>query len=478
MPSFASFMPAVQRWLPLDDRDPEIPDEVRADVEQHLDERRGQLNQWFVLVRTALVLGLGGYLCIEALTTGAPWPPYLGLLVGYAILNAGIRLLGRRCSACVTWGYGAADLGLLLLLRHLYALDLFGDPNATLVGLLALVLISYTLYAAPTLNAALALASLAATGASIYLDPLETAQLVGAESHPFRAFLLIEYLSIACLVTCIVALRLYRQIIGYSVELYRHLQAEMQSAAERARREQMEDLNRLKQSFITVLSHELRNPIMPLCTALDVVQEEMQAGRLDLEMLGMARESAGTLQRLVGDYVQLADLLAQPHPDAPQWNIPLDDFVRTLLTETEHTRFAVSEMGELTASGDPFMLRGALTAVLRRAELCTPAGERIQIGGRAEQGRVILSVHDPLSHVPLEDAVTLDDVFAPSAERVFYSANTGLELILAQHALRRTGGRLHIDSAPGRGTTVSCVLPAPRDTLGRLSLHQFKTIPA
>lgn len=457
-----------------------IPPEVRTNVDAYLGDRRGELNHWFFVLRTVFALGLAGYLFVTAFVEGSAFAPYLEVLLGYVALNGIVRLFSPRCPICVTWIYASIDVGFILLLRHVYTLELFADPNATLVGILALVLISYTLFAAPTLSITMAITSVIGAGGAIYFDPLptETIGLLNHASHPFRTFVLVQYLSIACLISCMVTLRLHRQIVGHSVEFYRHMQAQLDSAAERARREQVEDLNHLKHNFIKVLSHELRNPIMPLCTALDVVQEEMEQGRLDIEMVEMARESAGTLQRLVGDYVQLADLLTLRDPNAPTWNVALRDFVDTLLCETEHTRYHIQIDEGLRTACDPFMLRGALTAIFRRAELCTPADAHIHVMAGEEQDRVVLSVYDPQSHIPVDDTRSLDDVFAPSTERVFYSANTGLELILAQHALRHINGRIHIDSAPSEGTTVSCVLMTAREELSDFSAQTLKSISA
>ncbi len=481
MNQLSSFISALRRWITAPARPEPIPRGVRADVEGYLAERRGQLSHWFFLMRAGLMLGLAGYLSIDAFVSSAPWPPYLGLLLGYGAANAAVRYAAPRCACIAPWAYGFIDLAFFLLLRHVYALEMFIDPNATLVGFLALVLISYTLYGNPTLSAGLALASMMAAGASIYFDPHPSGapEWAAYADHPFRVFLLIEYLSIACLVTCLVALRLRRQVVGYCLEMYRRMQAAVDSAAERARREQVVDLDRLKRNFISLLSHELRGPIMPLCSSLEVVQEEMEAGRLDREMLDVARESAGTLQRLISDYVQLADLLTKHDAGAPHWNIPLAPFIDTLLnTTTQRARYIVAGLEDRTAAGDPFLLRGALTAIFRRAELCTPEGERITITAREEDEAVVLTVHDPASHLQPQDAESLDDVFSPLSERVFFSANTGLELVLAQHALRRAGARLRVHSAEGEGTTIACVLPPAREDLKPLSIDQFHAIPA
>ncbi len=475
----AAWTDRLRAWLRRDDDDEQpIPEEVHADVHAYLGERRAQLGHWFFLTRLGLALGLVLYLMIDAVLVGAAAPAAAVLLVGYALANLGVRFLCGRAAACAPYGYALVDLSAIVLLRHALVFETVVDPNATMVGLFVLVLISYTLYANPKLGAGLSLATLAATALTIHFGPaLGSAPASALGAAPFQAFLLVEYLSIACLVTCLVALRLRRQVVGHSVEMHRRMQAAIASATERARRERVEEVDRLKRDFIAVLSHELRGPITPLCTALEIVAEEMRHGRTDPEMLEIATDSAGVLRRLICDYTHLAELMMQHDADAPRWNIPLRVLLDTLLADVDGERFGVEAPDELAVSSDPYLLRGALLAILRRAELKTPAGQHATVSTCVEEdGGIVISVHDPASCLSPEESASLDDPFAASSERVFFSANSGLELILAQHALRRIGGRLAIESVPEGGTAIRCTLPGPQDELRWLQPKQLETL--
>lgn len=448
----------LRSWIvPPSPEDP-IPEEVAADVQAHLSERRGELSYWLFLTRLVLALGLALFLLVEMLVTAHTPLSYIWLLAGYAVANVAVHILYKRSLSALPWLYAGMDLVLALLLRHVTHFSAFADSNATLVGLLALVLIIYTLYGSPKLSAILSLAALGAVTGTLYLAPEPDAP----SASPLQPFLRIEYLSATCLVTCLLALRLRKRMTDRYVELYQRMYATVADATSQGQHDDREEVDRLKRDFISVLSHELRNPLTPLSSALEVVQSEMQEGRHDPEMLGIAVESAGRLQRLVHDYTELAELLARPHEDVPCWNVRIKPLMETLTEHALPSRFVLERLESLAAASDPHLLLGALRAVLRRAELRTPQDQPITVRGSTEGDAIVISIHDPTSRLSPEVVESLSDPFASSRERLFASGNTGIELILAQHALHRIGGRLRIDSARKKGTTVHCVLPGAR----------------
>lgn len=443
---------------------------VDADVKAYLSNRRTQLNHWFFLARLSGVLGFLLYGSVNALLGEAPLSPTMLVLGAYLVANAAIYVAVGSEAKTTPWAFAALDASLIIGLRCGFGFEALtaADPNTATAAAFALLLISYTLYGNPTLTPVLSLVALVATSAALYLDPLLTgAGPAGGERESLRAFLLVQYLSVACLVTCILALRLRRQVVAYSLELHRRMQTAVREATERAHRERLEGFNRLKRDFIETLSHELRNPISTLYPSLEFVRAEMEDGRCELDTLDIAMESAEMLERLVKDYGQLAELLTQEEEQTPRWNVDLDTLLDTLVGSERHSRFAVSDLSGLAAAGNPQLLRGALLAVLRRAELLTPSDQPITVRGFADADKTVIAVHDPTSCLGPNTVQTFDNPFSLTDERKYYSKSTGLELVLAQHALRRLGGHLDTDDGPDApaGTTVRCYLPPAQEQL-------------
>lgn len=435
-----------------------LPDEVLLDARAYLDRRAGEVNHFLLLARLAIVGVLLGFFAVDALTATTWSPAGLALVLGWAVLH-GVTAGLYRGTAHANRLYAAYDIALVLLLRHAFFFEALVDPNATMVGLFSLLLIAYVTYGDPRLLAGAAAAMIAATSGSIAWDAW-TASPTDAHLHPLRIFLVLAYLCVVAGTAGFLAYRLREGVLGYSSEVYKRTQASMRTAIERVQRERLEELNRLKRDFIAVLSHELRTPLTPLRTSLEIVQHELD-GEGSREMVGIALSAAGRLQRLVQDYTRLAEVLTLEENALDLWNVRVDDLLAAVL-DGNRSRVVVVEGGErLVVTTNPRLLGGALLALVRRAELVTRPEQPITIHCEQHGGEVVLTIHDPDSFVD-ESTLSLDDPFARSSERTFFAANTGIELILAQHSLSRIGGRVRVESREKRGTTVTCVVPAAR----------------
>ncbi|MFQ5568270.1 MAG: sensor histidine kinase [Rhodothermales bacterium] len=454
-----------------------LPSEVEANFDLFLGQRRAYLDSWFLLVRIALGLGLISYLILDAVGTGFGLPVSVLLVTSYLLANIGVRIACSSGFQHTRWVYAGLDLVAFLLLRHLFQFEVMVDANATMVGCFTLLLVAYTLYSDPRLSGFMALATLAGTVLTLWIDAIRQSPpeasllsvMLAYRTHPLRALLLFSYLGSICLVTHRLAHRLYTQLLRYNVEHQKRTRAAVASAAERARRERLEKLNQLKRDFITVLSHELRTPMTPLLTSLGVLKEEFSR-----EILEIAVDSAAQLQRLMDDYIQLAELLTLEDESLQRLNMPLADIMTVLRTRTSHRDFVMDGLGDLVVCTEPRLLGGTLLALMRRAELLTPADHPIVIRGAAENDTVTLAFHDPANHLEPQVIESLDDPFALSDERAFFSPSTGLELTLARHALRRIGGTLHIESTPEDGTTIRCTLPGSHAEAPWLDDAQFR----
>jgi signal transduction histidine kinase len=446
-----------------EDEDARVPQEVRVDVYAFLRERRVQMDRWFIMVRATVGLGIVGYLSIDAMGASGYLPMAMTAIVVYLLANAAVWYAGGPDFRYARWLFAALDLSFLLVLRHVFQFEALVDLNATMVGFFTLLLIAYTVYSDPALSRAIAVVTIAATGVTLGLDMVHDSSLhvsvIAYRVYPLRVVLLAAYLCSFCLVAYVLALRLRQQVVDYSIELHRRLQASVTTAAERNRREKLEELNGLKRSFIAVLSHELRTPIAPLRSSLEIVRSELKSGDDNIEMVDIAIESASRLQRLVQDYTQLAELLSSENGSIMRWNIRLEPLVREICARSNLYHVRLQGLDGIIVSAAPRLLAGALLALIRRAMLVSTGESLITIRGYTRGDYVTVSIHDPVSHLHVEDCASFDDPFVHSAERTFSSPNTGIELVLAQHSVRRLGGSLAIDSEDGEGTTVSCTLP-------------------
>jgi signal transduction histidine kinase len=95
----------------------------------------------------------------------------------------------------------------------------------------------------------------------------------------------------------------------------------------------------------------------------------------------------------------------------------------------------------------------------------TPEGGRIRVeAGPGPDGRVEIRVADTGIGIPSTDLPRITERFYRADKtRSRDVGGTGLGLAIVKHLVQAHGGELHIESALGRGTTVSFTLPAGED---------------
>ena len=445
----------------------ELPSEVHKDLGKFLLERRAYTDSWFFLVRVSIALAIIGTLAADAVMNGRGQVEAVLWVTGYVFCNIVIHGVSNSGFQYARWGYAGLDFLVIMLLRHHYQLKALLDPNATMIGLLSLLLIAYVHYSDVRLTSMMVVSVLVVTVLTLWLNILfvqfDTPLLSSVSSYyaqPLPALLLLSFMGAVSITTHRLVHRLYAHLCRFSLEQYKRTKAAVSSAVERSRRERLEELNKLKKDFITVISHELRNPITPLLSSLDILDTELHGDGSPNEMLVIARESAARIQRIVTDYTKLAELITLDDESLLRWNVRLNDLLLVLQEQTEKQPRVMGNIDDLVVCTDPRLFGGALLALMRRAEIHASSEDTITVRGYDDEGEVVMSIHDPSSFLDDQTIASLDDPFALTDERAFSTQpNTGLELILARHSLRRLGGSLQIDSSPNYGTTVHCTVP-------------------
>ena len=99
-------------------------------------------------------------------------------------------------------------------------------------------------------------------------------------------------------------------------------------------------------------------------------------------------------------------------------------------------------------AADPDLLHRAISNLVLNAMDAMPNGGRLTLGSRRDEGRVIIEVADTGSGLTREEC---ERIFTP-----YYTSKqhgTGLGLAIVQSVVSDHGGRISVQSEPGRGTT-------------------------
>ncbi len=209
-----------------------------------------------------------------------------------------------------------------------------------------------------------------------------------------------------------------------------------------------------------VITHEVRNPLSSIGLNTELLQEELaaQGSPEAVALCGAIQREVDRLTDITEEYLRFARM-PRPRLEREQVNGIVSGVV-------EFQREDLASRGvKVTARlAEPLPPVAADEAQLRQAlmNLLRNAADSMQDGGavtvftrRAEDGAVEISVTDDGAGIAAEH---LPRIFEP-----FFSTKdggTGLGLALTQQIVAEHGGRIEVDSSPGRGTTFTMRLPA------------------
>jgi CheY-like chemotaxis protein/two-component sensor histidine kinase len=229
-------------------------------------------------------------------------------------------------------------------------------------------------------------------------------------------------------------------------------------------RKDVEAASRAKDEFLAVLGHELRNPLSPMVTALELMRLRAP-GELARERAVLERQ-VDHMTRLVEDLLDVSRI-ARGKVQLRREPIDLGDVVARaveiaapLLEERRH-RLAVDVAPRLRVLGDGDRLAQVISNLLTNAARYTPVGGEVRVAARAEGGEAVVSVADDGQGI---DPSLLPRLFEPFVQGKRDEARTygglGLGLTIVRSLTELHGGRVEVRSeGPGRGSEFVLRLP-------------------
>jgi PAS domain S-box-containing protein len=228
------------------------------------------------------------------------------------------------------------------------------------------------------------------------------------------------------------------------------------------RAQRMENIHRLASG----VAHDLNNIFAPLTTGLDLLC--MSYPEIpDEALLATLRTSARRGTDLVRQILTFSRGLEGPR--RPVSLHPLVDELTGFFRQTFPKSITITtELPETLwpVNADATQLYQLLTNLCINARDAMPQGGELRIAARNQptgQGDkeryVVLEVEDTGSGIPVE---LMDRIFEPFFTTKEVGKGTGLGLATAQSIARNHGGRMEVQSAPGRGARFTIHLPAAK----------------
>ncbi|HAZ45414.1 MAG TPA: hypothetical protein DDW76_35120 [Cyanobacteria bacterium UBA11369] len=246
--------------------------------------------------------------------------------------------------------------------------------------------------------------------------------------------------------------------------------------------EKQTEINELKTRFISIISHEFRNPLNKIFLSADLLKnyndrwtQEQKKQQLNY-ILSAAKQTKRALDDLLlVNQAETGKLKFQPGL------LDLEKFCRQIVEEMQATAdkeqtITFTAQGHTSACLDEKLLRPVLTNLLSNAMKYSPSGSNIEFDLICENGEAILQIKDSGIGISPADRAKLFSSFYRGSN-VGKIEGIGLGLSIVKQCVELHGGNIAIESEVGVGTKVTVTLPLgyamPGDNLsGKVTVKQ------
>jgi nitrogen-specific signal transduction histidine kinase/ActR/RegA family two-component response regulator len=244
-----------------------------------------------------------------------------------------------------------------------------------------------------------------------------------------------------------------------------------ESEALEAQMKHMAEHDRRKDEFLAILAHELRNPLQPLMSALEFIEQSPNEP-VSPRMRGIVMRQVDHLTRLVDDLLDVARFTSGKLELRKQ-TIALDQAVEEAVLASQrqidarkHTLTMSNDGSAPALDADPVRLVQILCNLLHNAAKYTELGGKIHIesGTRAASGdqpaRGFVRITDNGRGIPRELLPRVFDMFVQERAGKDGAGGLGLGLGLVKRLVDLHGGNVSVDSdGHGKGAVFEIDLP-------------------
>lgn len=257
----------------------------------------------------------------------------------------------------------------------------------------------------------------------------------------------------------------------------RRLQRELRKEIEvrQLAEEKLRQINAGKDRFFDIIAHDLKNPMngaLHFSEAMVEAVREKKDPTLQ-EIARIVHESTSAVGRLVFDLLEWAETQMSRVEVQPK-SLDLGELLKRnialagILARQKNVEIVNKVEAPVRIRADERMIDTVLRNLLGNAVKFTPAGGKIEIGARAEEKEVTVSVVDSGVGITSKNLLNLFQLgekvstFGTGGE-----GGSGLGLLLCKEMVEKNGGRIWAESKTGKGSTFSFTVPtetAPEKT--------------
>lgn len=258
--------------------------------------------------------------------------------------------------------------------------------------------------------------------------------------------------------------------VGRDVTERKRAEAEMIKAVEREK-----ELRELKSRFISMASHEFRNPMTSILSSIELL--ENYGNTLTVEKKQKLYDRTKSAIQRMNELLEDVLLVSKAEAGKLEFNptpLNLKKICTNLVEELQLTVGKKQKINffysgqENNVCMDEKLLLHILTNLLTNAIKYSPQDTPVHFSCSCEDTEVIFEVQDEGIGIPPEDQLQLFESFH-RAKNVGNIPGTGLGLAIVQKSVRLHGGKVIVKSEVGVGTTFRVILPLNNESQTRSS---------
>ena len=229
------------------------------------------------------------------------------------------------------------------------------------------------------------------------------------------------------------------------------LRARQRQYESRAYLREREEADERKNEFLATLAHELRNPLAPIRTSLEIMRLS-GSGVPPRGITAIMERQVNHLVRLVDDLIDVARITRgkiELRKERVHLNAVIADAVETsrpLIDAAGHQLELTLPRDDLVVDADPMRLAQIFSNLLNNAATYTDAGGRISVDVREADGSAVVTVADTGIGIAPDALSRVFELFAQADAPTRKHAGLGIGLTLARGLVELHGGTLTASS--------------------------------
>lgn len=231
--------------------------------------------------------------------------------------------------------------------------------------------------------------------------------------------------------------------------------------------QELQALNISKDKFLSVMSHDLRNPLTALLASsgkLNEDPENLSPGQVK-QLSQIIHRTSNKLLKQLNEVIEWAKKQSRKTSFNPQKVLlaeGAEESLELLKPNAQQKKIKIQNNipKDMEVMADPLMLRSIVQNLVTNAIKYTPEGGLVRLSAKTDAKMVCIFVAD--SGIGMAPEMT-SRLFNNTEQRSLSGTNneqgSGLGLLLVSDFVTQHGGWINVESAPGKGTTICFTIP-------------------